>query len=315
MAHVTILRTYAMMDPVQIPDSVKLCYSDTSVTVHDKWPKGKYHELVLPLIRPPLRPEDLRDLRSLLMLPREQAKAILVGLRRDALEAKRLVEEDMVRQHGFAWGLQIGFHALPSVEHLHLHIVSTDFLGDGFKKKRHCNSFHPTLGFFLDIDEVIRWFDPDIEPTWFAMKSSLDKKEYEDLLRVDMSCPHCNEPFKTMPKMHKHLLDAFQKLRDEEQQRQLQAILAEDAANKNNDDDHRDPFGGQIMWSYVGDPESGAEDEDGNAEGGGGAADNGLKRKHDDVEGGGEPEVIDVDALPEPSPAKKQQVEAGTSSA
>ncbi|KAI0362144.1 hypothetical protein OH77DRAFT_1441395 [Trametes cingulata] len=288
MAHITILRTYAMMDPVQIPDSVKLCYSDTSVTIHDKWPKGMYHELVLPLIRPPLRPENLRDLRSLLMLPREEAKAILVGLRRDALEAKKLIEEEMVRQHGFSWGMQIGFHALPSVEHLHLHIVSSDFLGEGFKTKRHCNSFHPRLGFFLDIDEVIRWFDPDIEPTWFAMKASLEKKEYEDLLRGSMSCPHCDEPFKTMPKMHKHLLDVFDKMKDAEEERKLQAMRA--AAAARDSPPPRIPTLEEI--------EARMEE----------------KRKHDDVQDGGEPEVIDVDALPEPSPAKKQQVEAPSSS-
>ena len=25
------------------------------------------------------------------------------------------------------------------------------------------------LGFFLHLDEVLSWFEPDVEPTWFAM--------------------------------------------------------------------------------------------------------------------------------------------------
>ena len=37
------------------------------------------------------------------------------------------------------------------------------------KSKKHLNSFHPKLGFFLHLDEVLSWFGPDIEPTWFAM--------------------------------------------------------------------------------------------------------------------------------------------------
>ena len=52
------------------------------------------------------------------MLPREQARAVLLGLRRDALEAKRLIEEDMRARYGFVWDVLIGFHAVPSVEYV-----------------------------------------------------------------------------------------------------------------------------------------------------------------------------------------------------
>ena len=40
------------------------------------------------------------------------------------------------------------------------------------RSKKHLNSFHPTLGFFIHLDEVLSWFGPDIEPTWFAMVST-----------------------------------------------------------------------------------------------------------------------------------------------
>ena len=53
--------------------------------------------------------------------------------------------------------------------HIHLHIISDDFRGLNMKSKKHLNSFHPKLGFFLHLDEVLSWFEPDVEPTWFAM--------------------------------------------------------------------------------------------------------------------------------------------------
>ncbi len=53
--------------------------------------------------------------------------------------------------------------------HLHLHIISDEFRGEYMKNKKHLNSFHPRLGFFLHIDEVLSWFEPDVAPTWFAM--------------------------------------------------------------------------------------------------------------------------------------------------
>ncbi|TBU65786.1 HIT-like domain-containing protein [Dichomitus squalens] len=211
MAHLTILRTYAeRVDPNTLPPTVKLCHSDFSVTIFDKYPKAYFHFILIPFIRPPLTAANLKDIRSLLQLPREQAKGLLRNIRRDALEAKALIEEEMVKQRGFKWGIQMGFHAVPSLEHIHLHIMSTEFRGEYMRSKKHLNSFHPTVGFFIHLDDVLSWFDPGVEPTWFAMKSDIVKKEYEKLLKEDMTCPgHCDKPFKTMPKLREHLREVF----------------------------------------------------------------------------------------------------------
>lgn len=50
------------------------------------------------------------------------------------------------------------------MDHVHLHIISDDLVSDKLKHKKHYNSFHPTLGFFLHLDDVLGWFDlPDAE--------------------------------------------------------------------------------------------------------------------------------------------------------
>ena len=48
--------------------------------------------------------------------------------------------------------------------HLHLHVVSADLCATALKKKKHYNSFHPALGFFLHLDQVIAWLDAELEP-------------------------------------------------------------------------------------------------------------------------------------------------------
>jgi hypothetical protein len=48
---------------------------------------------------------------------------------------------------------RIGFHAIPSMSQLHLHLISSDFLGSGLKNKKHYNSF--TTPFLISIDEAI----------------------------------------------------------------------------------------------------------------------------------------------------------------
>ena len=47
------------------------------------------------------------------------------------------------------------------ISHLHLHVLSADLCSEKMKKKKHYNSFHPKLGFFLDINDVLSWFDGD----------------------------------------------------------------------------------------------------------------------------------------------------------
>ncbi len=234
MAHLTVLRGYAdRTDPATLPDTIRLCHSDFSVTVFDKYPKSIFHFLLLPLIRPPYTAQDLRDLRTVLQLPREQAKALLQNMRRDALVAKALIEEEMLARHSFKWDIQMGFHAVPSLEyvpvqlkhlqcvpflsmafpsslfrsahtrtladrgifrHIHLHIMSTDFNGGFIKSKKHLNSFHPKVGFFLHIDDVLSWFEPDVAPTWFAMvrayRGPLPARVLADAWRLPVEIRH-----------------------------------------------------------------------------------------------------------------------------
>ncbi|OSC99115.1 hypothetical protein PYCCODRAFT_1416667 [Trametes coccinea BRFM310] len=301
MSHFTILRTYALLDdPSSVPPHVRVGFTDYTVTIKDIYPKAHFHRLVLPRIYLPIEPEQVRDLRALLCLPREQARAILLALKRDGEAAKRDIEKEMREQHGFVWPIQMGFHAVPSLEHVHMHVISTDFLGQYYKKKKHANSFHPRMGFFIHIDEVIRWYDPDIEPTWFAMKTAIDKDEYNRILARDPLCPHCDEQYRTIPKLKKHLMDVFKKAKAAASERNAAAAAAAGSLPEPSSDSTGTAPAGDAPAAAA------AESEPGHGEMSTEAG-TGQKRKHSETQN--DPAgVIDVDALPDPSPAKRPQL-------
>lgn len=106
--------------------------------------------------------------------------------------------------------------------------MSADLVSDRMKNKKHYNSFHPSLGFFLHIDDVLSWFDA--EPTsfkrvsallgWWAMRTQisvdqltrLDVKTYEALLKTDLECWKCKKSTKNIPALKQHLQQEWDKL-------------------------------------------------------------------------------------------------------
>ena len=51
--------------------------------------------------------------------------------------------------------------------HVHLHVLSADLCSDRVKIKKHYNTFHPKLGFFLHYKDVMDWFDAT--PSYYEM--------------------------------------------------------------------------------------------------------------------------------------------------
>lgn len=148
MANLTILRTYALKDPITLPASILFHHSDKTMTIYDAYPKSIFHFLVLPRILSPstitattntdsetvthdqtahskatttasLSVPDLSSLRTLLNsrnISKEQAKEVILSLKEDALKVKTEIEQEMEKRYGFVWDVWIGFHGAPSME-------------------------------------------------------------------------------------------------------------------------------------------------------------------------------------------------------
>jgi aprataxin len=126
-------------NPAAHPGSVLLA-DGACVVVADMYPKARAHALVVarsPRLQGPLDlqgPEDAALVRHM----KE------VGLRWAQEERARRGEDGRIGP----WAL--GFHSVPSMRRLHLHVISRDFDAPSLKTKRHWNSF--TTPFFLDVD-------------------------------------------------------------------------------------------------------------------------------------------------------------------
>ncbi|TFK76506.1 HIT-like protein [Pluteus cervinus] len=203
MSNLTVLRTYATTDPAKIPASVLFNHTEDTLVIYDAYPKSTFHFLVLPRVRGSLTTNALSDLRTLLKGDKGVAKEVISKLAEAAAVLKDEIESEMVKCHGFKWGIWLGFHGNPSMEHLHLHVLSDDLCSERMKNKKHYNSFHPKLGFFIHIEEVQSWFDA--EPSYYDSMVQRERKTFEPLLKEGLECWRCGKEMKNIPVLKAHL--------------------------------------------------------------------------------------------------------------
>ena len=83
----------------------------------------------------------------------ERRREEVLGRNEDRrLEGKE--EEEEVVPEGRDWSQDViaGVHAGPSMSHLHVHVLSRDFVSDRMRHRKHYNSFHTP--FFVDLDDL-----------------------------------------------------------------------------------------------------------------------------------------------------------------
>uniref|UniRef100_A0A7M4FYX2 Aprataxin n=1 Tax=Crocodylus porosus TaxID=8502 RepID=A0A7M4FYX2_CROPO len=117
---------------VSMQDLKQQVYKDERVVaIKDKYPKARYHWLILPW-------DSISSLKSV-------TKEHLA-----LLEHMHAVGEKLVHQCPERESLQfrLGYHAIPSMSHIHLHVISQDFDSPCLKTKKHWNSF--TTEYFLN---------------------------------------------------------------------------------------------------------------------------------------------------------------------
>jgi len=162
------------------PHNPLVRYHDENVVIiEDKFPKAQFHFLVMPKeVIPKLQNLDSSHV------------ALLHTMKSEAL--RLITEIDPNQEHKF----RVGFHAVPSMNQIHVHVISQDFCSPSLKTKQHWNSF--TSEFFLDADKVIEMFETD-------GKITVDKNHYESLLKKSLQCHKCSSEFANMPKLKQHI--------------------------------------------------------------------------------------------------------------
>ncbi|KAM4708248.1 aprataxin isoform 2-T2 [Discoglossus pictus] len=164
---------------VSMQDPAMQVYKDDKVVViKDKYPKARHHWLVLPW-------ESISSLKVL----REQHLELLQHMHE--------IGERMTQEHTNLKGtrFRLGYHAIPSMSHVHLHVISQDFDSPCLKNKKHWNSF--TTDYFLDSKDVMEMV---------KLKGKVTVKDgVSELLKLPLQCHVCKQQHATIPQLKEHL--------------------------------------------------------------------------------------------------------------
>ncbi|XP_070840263.1 aprataxin [Chaetodon trifascialis] len=167
----------SMQDP-----KMQVYKDDDVVVIKDKYPKARYHWLVLPW----------RSIPSLKALREEDC---------DLVKHMQRVADRVVQQCPDASSLRFraGYHAIPSMSHVHLHVISQDFDSPCLKNKKHWNSF--TTDYFIESQDVIQMLETNGRVTV--------KEGTSELLKRPLCCHVCRTEFPTIPTLKAHLKTHF----------------------------------------------------------------------------------------------------------
>ncbi|ODV67646.1 hypothetical protein HYPBUDRAFT_106953 [Hyphopichia burtonii NRRL Y-1933] len=206
-------------DPLKHPDTV-LYHTEDAVIIKDKFPKSIRHYLVLPRGRSisfehplevfQLHPELYKQMEEYIT----RAKRLIV----ESLQENKLVEfsDQLSEQEFINTFIQVGVHSIPSMNNLHVHVMTRDFHLERLKNKKHYNSF--TSSFFVEWKKL----NPENFPSGSESDADSDDGPTNGLERDEKTlaltikntplvCTYCGKNFKNQLKLLKeHLAREFE---------------------------------------------------------------------------------------------------------
>lgn len=192
-------------------------YNDKFVVINDKYPKATVHLLILP--RDPVKqlqmpqeafddPEFLADCRAEEKKVREiAAEELQRRIGSSSLSEKKRIkamESDDPPEElppGRDWSKEIvtGTHANPSMNHIHIHVLSTDFHSECMKKRNHYLSF--TTDFLIEMKD-------------YPLAKDDYRRRY-GYFPAGMYCWRCGRDYGHFGKMKPHLDEEFEEWKKE----------------------------------------------------------------------------------------------------
>jgi aprataxin len=203
-------------------------YDDDVVIIKDLFPKALRHYLIIP------RDKVVTDQHPLTVFHRNydkySATELYALLSKQVDRTKQLILEDLqsvmpkceensLQLKSLGLFVRVGFHAVPSLKNLHLHVITNDFHSPRLKHKKHYNSFNTP--FFLDfysMDPAMRSSssqEDDSQLTQYSGDESLDTCssnedtisgnsldrhktaiDYENIIKTtSLRCSYCGKDF------------------------------------------------------------------------------------------------------------------------
>jgi len=205
--------------PEAFPASRVIFHSADFVAIHDLYPKSSVHCLLLP-----------RSPKHTLEHPFDAFNdaAFLASVKIEAAKLKHIVATELRRKYGpyskqdekregvlngeIPWDkeelpegrdwekeVMVGVHAHPSMNHLHVHVLSRDRWSECLKHRKHYNSFNTE--FFVPLE---------------AFPIDGDGKGRGGKLKEDMRCWRCRKVFgNQFARLKEHLAEEFEEWKKE----------------------------------------------------------------------------------------------------
>jgi aprataxin len=208
-------------DPAAFTPLNVIYHTSDFVVLRDRFPKASIHLLIL-----------TRDAKKSLLHPFDAFTdpIFLASVRAEAEKVQSLAASELRRLFGsesesdreriaalasdvppdqlpdgrnWASELMVGIHAVPSLQHLHVHVISKDRHSDTLKHRKHYNSF--STGFFVPLaDFPLAEDDPRRHPG------------REGYLSSEFVCWRCGRNFGSkFAQLKKHLADEFEEWKRE----------------------------------------------------------------------------------------------------
>ena len=153
--------------------------SSEFIIIRDKFPKAKHHYLAIPF----------KDINKISLAKPEDVE-LIQKMRDEAIKFVGSVSEEDTE-------FKLGFHAIPSLDRLHLHIISQDFDSECLKHAKHWNSFNTE--FFIEVDLAIRELKE-------KGRMEVNNEKFHSLeMSKQMKCNRCQEMFSNITKLKSHL--------------------------------------------------------------------------------------------------------------
>ncbi|KAG9255312.1 HIT-like domain-containing protein [Emericellopsis atlantica] len=191
-----------------------ITYSDDFVAIHDMFPKATVHTLLLPrdpdvnLVHPfdaldddAFREKIVKEAAKLKDLVARELQRLLGKHSRADAEREAILNGDKEPTSaelpaGRDWSkeVKVGVHAVPSMSHLHVHVLSRDMHSPRMKHRKHYNSF--TTPFLVPLEDFP-----------LAEDDPRRRTGEEAYLKWDLKCWRCGRNFRNKFKELKEHLE------------------------------------------------------------------------------------------------------------
>lgn len=175
-------------------EKIQVYKNEKYICIKDKYPKAKVHFLLIP--HGDKMPKLLR-LADLISLPKSV----------DILKEMKFLSDQLIEKNvpnDLKSKTLCGFHAIQSMQPLHMHIITTDFESECLKNKKHWNSF--TTQYFIKIEDLIKCLEDEkdyFKNDKFNLNNQQILKKYLDL---PLKCNSCQAEQKNIPTLKRHII-------------------------------------------------------------------------------------------------------------